>query len=169
MPNMETYSINEEFLSDILLVSNTPSYLFRRFRADPSVQWLGNHLSEIQLAAATSTFGNKPQKSFVDRVYAYAYLVAMSFKHAPAIRAAIHKHPLPVIEWGEELLQLVLSETFSETRTFVAFKITPDNLHLVRRDIPTTTGSISVVCSPVVETPRPVSAAKYMKKEIQIA
>lgn len=166
---MEMCRINEEFLTDIVIVSNTPAYLFRRFRRDPSVQWLGQHLSEFQLTEAASFYGNKEERSFVDRVYVCAYLVALSFKHAQAIDMAIQRHPLPAIEWSVELLRLVMAEAFSETRTFVTFKMAPAIVKVARRDIPTTSGSASALCPPTVKTPTPISAAKHTQKVIQIA
>jgi hypothetical protein len=166
---MKTCHINEEFLTDIVIVSNTPAYLFRRFRRDPSVQGLGQQLSEFQLAEAASYFGTRAEKSFLDRVYVYAHLIALSFKHVQAIKEAIRQHLLPPIEWGTELLRLVMSEAFSETRTFVSFRMEPVILSGPKNDIPTNIGSFSAVNPPSVKTPVPISGAQHTRKVIQIA
>jgi hypothetical protein len=103
---MREMRFNDQNLSDIFLVANTPTFLYERFRRDPSVQSLGKRFSGLDIALKASSLGENANSEFVDRVRYYACLVALSFKSPAEQRQALTLHPLSPVMWSRELAAL---------------------------------------------------------------
>lgn len=123
MPNL-----NERALSDVLMISNTPTFLFERFRRDASVQAIAGAYSASDLAARAFRLSSGRDREYLDRVRSYAHLVALSFKPLSEIREALQLHRLPTIPWAPELAQLAISSAPSETYKVIQAMAPPRQL-----------------------------------------
>lgn len=153
---MTSITLNEETLSDIVILSNTPTFLFSRFRRDLSVQTLGERHSALELAKSASFFGSHPNRSFLDKVHAYAHIVALSFKTASDIRYALEQYPPPPVEWALELVKQAIANAVSETRIFVSFISQPVKLIGPNSQASTTKTTLIQSMKPTLVTNRQV-------------
>lgn len=117
---MSEVKLNETTLADVVVISNTPTFLFERFRRDASVQELSRRCTALELAREAAHFA--AEWSFENKVRAYAHIVALSFKPAPEIKAAVAAHPLPFLGWTAELLSLALANAPSAILVDVRIK-----------------------------------------------
>lgn len=113
---MSDINLNTESLSDIVILSNTPSFLFERFKRDSSIQNLSDVLTAQELLKKSIEFGEKeevnPDSRFLNRVKAYAYLVAIFFKNASEINTAIKNEKTPKFLWADEIINLITTNSF---------------------------------------------------------
>lgn len=108
--------LNLATLSDIYAVSNTPTYLYRHFRTDSSVQHLGKIEPTEDLMALARHICTQEGKTLSDIVAIYASLVALSFKPLNEIKDATARE-IPQIRWASELINLAAAEASTATFT----------------------------------------------------
>lgn len=125
---MPTIRLNEDNLTDVVVIANTPTFLFERFRRDSSVQALSEALTAPELACSVSELGANPNQSFMDKVCAYAYMVALSFKPPLEQRNALAQYPLPPLLWVRELAILAEASAPSITQQKYFVKPRPTRL-----------------------------------------
>jgi hypothetical protein len=160
---MNQVRINEELLSDTVILSNTPSFLFRRFRRDATVQMLAERFSEFELAEFARQYGTRANRSFLDKVYAYANIVALSFKPASAIRDALRKQPAPAIPWANELIAQAIVEAPSETLKTVRYIQNPVILAGLGAPVSTTQTVVIEGLRPALRAAQPVLCNNQMR------
>src|SRR5258708_12278010 len=71
------------------MLANTPRYLYRHLRADPSVESLAESSTPKELLRAISAREKKPDRTTEDVAIAYAMLVALSFHKHDAVEKTL--------------------------------------------------------------------------------
>lgn len=106
-----------ERLSEIYAISNTPNFLFRKFREIDAVELLSREFSASELLAAANEIAHKSEKNVQDMVNLYACLVALTFKSKDEFRLAIAEGGIPNVRWAPNLIEegLTLPNPFSES------------------------------------------------------
>jgi hypothetical protein len=96
--------LNENELARIYLVSNTPSYLFRHYRADQSVQELSSRHSAVDLLSFATQVAQLHNRTLRQVIQAYAALVAFTLKN-PQVRID-DPESLKNLNWSHAILSL---------------------------------------------------------------
>lgn len=98
---INTTQLNEVELTRIYLVANTPSYLYRHYRVEETVQALAKYdVSQLLSALNETAAENRTLKQVV---VSYAILVALTFKNPDEVRRAMNQD-LHGLTWAEEIL-----------------------------------------------------------------
>lgn len=92
--------------ADIYAVANTPSYLFRRLRAEASINALAKSASSSVLAEHVDGIAAKLDRSLVDVATAYAAIVALSCQDTAEARREMSRLLPTKLEWCAELVRL---------------------------------------------------------------
>ena len=95
-------SLNENQLGRIYIVANTPSYLFRHFRAEQSVQRLAKQNTAqdlIEFARGVAVANKRTLKQVIE---AYAAIVALTFKDKGTIE--IDPDSFNGLDWARSIL-----------------------------------------------------------------
>lgn len=100
--------LNIDALANIYMVANTPSYLFRHYRNNSSVQDFADaHSIEELVAEIRRVSSIELTKRTVDDIaVAYAAVVGLTFKDAPLVKAAIADVDFSKILWAQRILFL---------------------------------------------------------------
>lgn len=114
-------------LARIYLVSNTPSYLYRHFKADSTVQDLARLNSPLDLASTLGEIAaiDPNERTLRQIVSAYASIVALTFKQPREVFDAVADIRLSSIVWGDKILNLWNA---SETTTQVTEVVVPPKI-----------------------------------------
>jgi hypothetical protein len=96
--------LNEPQLARIYLVANTPAYLYRNYRADPSVWEIARRHTVDDLVSFAVEHAN--ERKLKDVVFAYAALVALSFKDQREVLDRTANVSFENLDWGRKLLEL---------------------------------------------------------------
>lgn len=117
--------INLQSAMAAFAVANTPMYLFRKLRADHTIQETSKHASAKEIYASLKSSLSQPPKSLEDSVRPYAYLVALLFAgEAPFIMKA-RTISAPHHPWYSYLSNAVALEIRPTTTTEVHFQTKP--------------------------------------------
>ena len=103
---IQTSALNLERLGRIYLLAKIPSYLFRHFRADPSVQEFARNNTVADLFSLVAEVARQEQRTLEQITQAYAALAALTFKNAREVREARAHVSLTGISWAEHILAL---------------------------------------------------------------
>lgn len=87
------------------MIANTPTYLFRRFRADQSVKMLADAHSAVDLLVEVK-LREQAEQTLLDQVVSYACLVALSFKPPLEVEKALALCTPMNLDWAEEIVEL---------------------------------------------------------------
>ena len=91
-----------------IILANVPSYLYRHFRADASVQFLAESPTE-SLIKFFNSLVKKKDKSFDTIAVCYAIIVALTFKEYSQVRYFFDKLETYDLEWLPEIKAIYLS------------------------------------------------------------
>lgn len=97
-------ALNENELARIYLVANTPSYLYRHYRSDQSVQEVSNQNSAMDLLLFARQIAQLPNRTLRQVIQAYAGLVALTLKDVEV--RIDDRNSLQGLDWGEAILSL---------------------------------------------------------------
>jgi hypothetical protein len=98
--------LNESQLARIYLVANTPSYLLRKFRADPSVFELSKRNTVDDLVSFAANIPNSDKRTLKDVVFAYAAIVALTFKNRQEVAEKGAHVSFEHLDWARRILDL---------------------------------------------------------------
>ena len=102
--------LNIPLLANIFLTANTPGYLYRQLQASESTIALAKQYDAFQLVAAISDLLEKEHPlPLTDVVTIYAAIVAMGFRPASEVAAALVKMSEKRITWLDDLLARINS------------------------------------------------------------
>jgi hypothetical protein len=110
---INTSILNQSQLAQIYLVANTPSYLFRHYKADSSIWELARRYSVDELVSAIAEIANLNERTLNHIVLAYAALVALSFKNPREVEAAASRVSFDRLNWAQHILALAKSQQTS--------------------------------------------------------
>jgi hypothetical protein len=103
---METVKITPSAnANEVVLVANTPSFIFKRLREDTVVRYIVDTHSAEEIANWFTSHAAKPEIA-EELVLRYMYLVALSMKDAKDVSRLIGKLPLDSFQWGREIAEL---------------------------------------------------------------
>lgn len=98
--------LNEPQLARIYLVANTPSYLYRHFRADSSVLEIAKRNTIDDLVSFAASIANAPKRTLRDVVSAYAALVALTFKNQHEVSEKTADVSFENLDWARRIVDL---------------------------------------------------------------
>jgi hypothetical protein len=116
-------------LAEVVLLANTPGYIYSRYRRDPSVREMAEHFDAPRLITMLEEFAKSAGSALEDRAKAYATLVSLSFRPAPELQTLYHVS-LPNIEWFDRIKALVLADAPRTTRYSIDVPQTPTGTKL---------------------------------------
>ena len=119
-------ALNLEQLGMVYLVANTPSYLYRHFRLDSSIQEVARGSSVEELNAAIKEKLSIPteRRTIEDIVLIYALLVALTFKDQVEVERSITSIELTTVDWGKKILDIWKNSSGPTTKV-MNFRINP--------------------------------------------
>jgi len=89
------------------MLANTPGYLYRHLRAEPSVKSLAEASTPKELLAAVTSLEVRPERRPEDVAIAYAMLVALSFQNYGAVREALTNWQPKTLTWARHILSII--------------------------------------------------------------
>jgi hypothetical protein len=98
----ETISILEK----VYVVANTPSYVYRHFRAEEGVQTLGKIYDSRRLVEHIVEIERKEERTLGDIISAYAATVALTFKNIGEVKEVMRDLRIERVEWAVKILSL---------------------------------------------------------------
>lgn len=103
-----SHMLNVEALANVYWVSNTPAYLFRHYRNNPTVQEFAEIHSVEQLVSFIAQVANTElaKRKIEDIVLAYASIVGLTFKNPSIVKKKTRKLSFERIYWGDAILRL---------------------------------------------------------------
>lgn len=104
--------LNIEALSRIYAVSNTPSYLVRNFKLDPTVQRIAQEVDRKELLDFVYTIDRERSTDLPNLVKAYAALVAATMRPDSA---GLEVEPICNLQWAEEILEEAVGSSVSSS------------------------------------------------------
>ena len=93
-------------LTDMYLVANTPSYLYRRFRDSVIVERVAKDSTAEQLLETIRTVDKLEDRELLEVVKAYTATVALTFLDPRAFQEALGKIEIVHLEWVLPILSL---------------------------------------------------------------
>ena len=117
MADLAKLSVGE--ITTHYLFANTPSYLYRKLRADDSVKALADSSTPIELAAIVERIDQQPERTPEDIATAYAALVAATFHGTRDVRATFGALSFRHLDWAYTILRLWYdTQITTDTRFF---------------------------------------------------
>jgi len=106
MVNIE--ALNFESLAKWYYFANTPSYLFRHFRNDESLQQFADHHTVDELAKAVFDIASvkAENRAIKDIVLAYSCVVGLTFKNAREVHDALAGRDIASIVWANRIMNM---------------------------------------------------------------
>jgi len=98
-------------LTNSYLFANTPMYLYRHFRRNPSIKELAENDSTQKLAKEYNKLTSKKTKPINDIVIAYSILIAITFLEYQQALTAFGTVDLSKLDWGNDIKDIYVSKT----------------------------------------------------------
>ena len=102
-----------ESISETCMVSNTPKFLYKRLRANASVEQFAKKHTIESIAKNYRNLLRKKERTFDENALAYALLVALYFKDYAELKSVAKRLPVRSLRWGKELRDILLSSAIS--------------------------------------------------------
>lgn len=115
-------SLNENQLGRIYLVANTPSYLFRHYRLDESVQRLARQNTVSDLVDFVSSVATNRDRTLLQTLQAYAALVALTFKGKET--RSVNQDLFEGLDWARSIVALGAASKTATTEVQLTSKPT---------------------------------------------
>lgn len=138
--------LNEAQLARIYLVANTPLYLYRHYRDDPSVHELVRKNTISDLVGIIKDIAGTNDRTLKEITLAYASLVALTFKNPKEVKAATSQVHMGGITWARAILAFGASQQASSQQFTV--KLEPKDPQI--STLPKSSDVASVVTRPEV-------------------
>lgn len=105
-------------LKEIFLVANTPSYLYKNFRQNNSINRLSQKYKTQELITYFESTAKSEKIVFDDVITIYALVVALSFKNYDEIKEFLIEMGKYRLEWLDEFKKNIISKvTITNTLT----------------------------------------------------
>lgn len=101
--------LNISSLKAIYLFSNTPMYLYKNFRKDPSVQELSDKYSADDLIDLFYQFANESDRNVENLVVIYSIIISLTYKEYQQVKVFFETKELYGIEWFEMIRDIFFS------------------------------------------------------------
>jgi hypothetical protein len=102
------------------MLANTPRYLYRHLREDPSVEAFAKLSTPKELVAAIIRIEKQPERSAEDISLAYVMLVALSFQDYRDVTAALSGWRPQVLRWATHIISILNRPSLATTIAHVA-------------------------------------------------
>lgn len=112
--------LNRDVVLSTYVFSNTPSYLFRRLRREPSVKAVSDHSPTEQIVRGIERLTSKPERDAESIAYAYALLVALSYKQPEELARALGTANIEGLNWLPAIRDYISGLTPTVRATFSA-------------------------------------------------
>jgi hypothetical protein len=106
------------------LFANTPMYLYRHLRSNPSIKELAENTTLEVLVKEYGIRTSKEKRTAEEVAVAYALLVAVTFLGYSQASAAFRQFDLSRLDWGNDIRDIFVRETTPETEITVSAKPT---------------------------------------------
>jgi hypothetical protein len=90
-------------LKDSFVFANTPSFLYKKFRSEASVQNLAENCSSNELVASFDELAKQKRRDLDGVVELYAIISALSLQDSPEAKRFFETLDKTGIPWGDEL------------------------------------------------------------------
>ncbi len=134
--------LDMEALRETFLFANTPSFLYKRFRSDSSVQNLASSWPAEKLISCFQELMREKNLDADTAAKTYAVVAALSFNDTPEIRAFFENLPNTGLLWARELAQLYKGTLRQEVRYVQTPRYRNSSLVDTSAESPTTTVTI---------------------------
>ncbi len=101
--------LNLPLLGEILLLANTPNYVYKNFRRQETVRQLATKYSAEQLIQEYHSRLSRADRLNDDLIVAYAVLVGLTFLDYSKAIDAINKLDMSLIIWGHEIKNIFVA------------------------------------------------------------
>ena len=98
-----------ETISEICMVSNTPKFLYKRLRANPSVEQFAKDHTIESIVKNYKSLLRKKERTYNENALAYALLISLHFKDYAELKRVANRLPVKNLKWGKELKDILLS------------------------------------------------------------
>jgi hypothetical protein len=112
---IDTGQINLPAIVRHYMLANTPRYLYRNLRAEPSVASLADASTPKELLESVSAYEGKPDRTAEDVAVAYAMLVALSYQDRAAALEALADWRPRALSWADRILSIIGENFISMT------------------------------------------------------
>jgi hypothetical protein len=143
MKNLPENGLDIQALQDTFLFANTPAYLFKRFRADSSVQTISEGFSDAELIAAFERLAEKDPTELDARVRAYGVISALGLRDAREVKEFFERLGDSDFPWGRELRELYRASSRQQVKYVEIQKYRSPAMFDSSSDAPTTTIVVS--------------------------
>ncbi len=104
-------------LGEIILVSNTPQFLFRRLRENYTVRKIAERFTTKQIIQDLRKWGKTLKSADEPEAMVYAHLVALSFKDLGEYQREVESLAFP-IRWFPHIKEMVLRSDIDSSHTY---------------------------------------------------
>ena len=101
----------------VYMLANTPAYLYRHLRAEPSLERLAKSSTPRELLAAVSAREGKPSRTAEDAAIAYGMLVALSFQNYRDVQEALAGWQPRALTWARHITSIIGQTAVGTTLT----------------------------------------------------
>jgi hypothetical protein len=98
--------IDSTSLLRVFSVANTPAYLYKRLRQEPTLRALAERLSAPELGALFNELASQERRSLLDVARAYSALIAVSLKPFDDSQAVMQLLELDRLDWARSLAEI---------------------------------------------------------------
>lgn len=109
----------KEVVSEYLF-ANTPMYLYKHLRSNASIKELAKNTTLEVLLKEYDRRTSKEERTAEEAAVAYALLVAVTFLGYSQALAAFRQFDLSRLDWGNDIMDIFISETTPETEIGVS-------------------------------------------------
>lgn len=122
--------IDLQNLLAIYAYANTPSYLYRRMRADQSLINLARSIDPKELIQLYNDHIKKDQRPIEDTVIGYSLLVTITLLNNHKLASSLLQEINPkLLEWGERIRQIYESEATPNSIQIIQIPFEPPQIN----------------------------------------
>jgi len=107
--------LNITSLAELMILSNTPYYLFKNFSKEESIKALSDKYSSVSLINALVKYFTIEEKTFEDSVIIYSIVIALMFKPYKEVSEFFRDLDESKITWGNYFKDIFFSKVRSES------------------------------------------------------
>lgn len=113
---IDLHELNVDSLVETYLFANTPAYLFKRLRSNPSVQRMANRYQPAELMEFYQAKAAGRDLDARDIAAGYAALVALAIQASGEAQTSLKQARSPHLPWGPRIIELAAVQTPRVTR-----------------------------------------------------
>jgi glutamate/tyrosine decarboxylase-like PLP-dependent enzyme len=103
------------------MLANTPAYLYRNLRAEPSVESFAASSTPEELLRAVGAYEEKPNRTSADIAIAYAMLVALSFQNYEDVQRSVVQWKPRILTWAQHIFLIIAQRAIANN--IIAFTV----------------------------------------------